>query len=72
MTESPLETAALHRQALEAALCDSSVSAQDLLALSQQLDQIINLMMRVRHGRFVRRELQAVRRRPARVTRALP
>ncbi|MDO5298711.1 MAG: aspartyl-phosphate phosphatase Spo0E family protein [Clostridia bacterium] len=81
MCSSPLDNVALCRRRLEAALLRPSATPEELLAMSQQLDRLINHMMRVRSGRFARALIRGVRRRRSDaspradmpdITRALP
>ena len=67
---SPLSNITNHRRRLEAALLRPGSSPEELLAMSQQLDRLINHTMRVRSGHFACANLHALR--PLRISRALP
>lgn len=66
---SPLARITRHRRQLEAALLRPGSSPEELLAMSQQLDRLINHTMRVRDGSFSYTRMRARRRR---VNRVLP
>lgn len=81
MCSSPLNNVALCRRRLEAAVLRQGAVPEELLAMSQQLDRLINHMMHVRKGRFARAPIRGVRRRRSNaspcagapgITRALP
>lgn len=61
MCLSPLARVALRRRQLEAALLRTDAPPEELLAMSQQLDRLINHMMRVRSGSFTCAPLRGVR-----------